>query len=115
MNNKDKIIKKLRNSSMSYLARYEVSTYQFENTLKRKMSYYENDLKEEEKKNILNLIKEEMLRRSKLLESVAKRIIDRIFEDNKSIKKAKVEISKINPPIEGDVESVSIILKRKEL
>lgn len=64
----------------------------------------------------LNLIiKEEMLRRSKLLESVAKRIIDRVFEDNKSIKKAKVEISKINPPIEGDVESVSIILKRKEL
>ena len=62
MNNKDKIIKKLRNSSMSYLARYEVSTYQFENTLKRKMSYYENDLKEEEKKNILNLIKEEMLK-----------------------------------------------------
>ena len=62
MNNKDKIIKKLRNSSMSYLARYEVSTYQFENTLKRKMSYYENDLKEEEKNNILILIKEEMLK-----------------------------------------------------
>ena len=61
------------------------------------------------------IIKEEMLRRSKLLESVAKRIIDRVFEDNKSIKKAKVEISKMNPPIEGDVESVSIILKRKEL
>ena len=47
---------------MSYLARYEVSTYQFENTLKRKMSYYENDLKQEEKKNILILIKEEMLK-----------------------------------------------------
>jgi len=55
MNNKDKIIKKLRNSSMSYLARYEVSTYQFENTLKRKMSYYENDLKEEEKKKYTKL------------------------------------------------------------
>ena len=64
----------------------------------------------------LNLIiKEEMLKRSKLIESVAKRIIDRVFDDNKSIKKAKIEISKINPPIEGDVESVSIILKRKEL
>ena len=61
------------------------------------------------------IIKEEMLKRSKLLEAVAKRIIDRIFDEHRSVKKAKVEISKINPPIDGDVEAVSIILKRKEL
>jgi len=61
-----------------------------------------------------SIIKEEGLKRSKLLEAVAKRIIDRIFNEHSSVKKAKVEISKINPPIGGDVEAVSIILKRKE-
>lgn len=61
-----------------------------------------------------SIIKEEVLKRSKLLETVAKRIIDRIFNEHLSVKKAKVEISKINPPIGGDVEAVSIILKRKE-
>ncbi|MFQ3350921.1 MAG: dihydroneopterin aldolase [Candidatus Marivariicella framensis] len=61
-----------------------------------------------------SIIKEEALKRSKLLEAVAKRIIDRIFNEHASVKKAKVEISKINPPIGGDVEAVSIILKRKE-
>ena len=50
MNNKDKIIKKLRNSSMSYLARYEVSTYQFENTLKEKCLTTKMILKKKRKK-----------------------------------------------------------------
>lgn len=61
MNNKDTIINKLRSSSMSYLARYEVSIHQLESTLKRKISYLENDLNEKEKSNIINLIKEEMI------------------------------------------------------
>ena len=61
MNNKDTIINKLRSSSMSYLSRYEVSIHQLENTLKRKISYLENDLNEKEKSNIINLIKEEMI------------------------------------------------------
>ena len=38
MSEEEKIIKKLRKSAMSYLARYEVSVYQFENTMKRKLS-----------------------------------------------------------------------------
>jgi len=61
-----------------------------------------------------SIIKEETLKRSKLLENVAHRIIDRIFNEHRSVTKAKVEISKINPPIEGNVEAVSIIIKRKE-
>ncbi len=65
----------------------------------------------------LNLIiKEEMLKRSKLLETVAKRILDRVFCEHLSVNKAKVEISKINPPIgAGGVGAVSIIVKRKEI
>ena len=57
-----------------------------------------------------NIIKEEMTVRSNLLEHVAKRIIDRIFEEIKEVTEVEVEVSKINPPIGGDVESVSVKL-----
>ncbi len=55
-----------------------------------------------------NIVKEEMAIKSKLLEHVAKRILDRIFKEIKAISKAEVSVYKINPPIGGDVESVSI-------
>ncbi|HKL91393.1 MAG TPA: dihydroneopterin aldolase [Allomuricauda sp.] len=58
-----------------------------------------------------NIIKEEMTVRSNLLEHVAKRIIDRIFEEIKEVTQVEVEVSKINPPIGGDVESVSVKLE----
>ncbi|TWO34024.1 dihydroneopterin aldolase [Seonamhaeicola sediminis] len=55
-----------------------------------------------------SIIKEEMAIPSKLLETVAKRILDRIFSEDSMVKKATVWVSKINPPIGGDVESVTI-------
>ncbi|MGJ8762270.1 dihydroneopterin aldolase [Polaribacter sp. AHE13PA] len=62
----------------------------------------------------LNLIvKEEMAIRSKLLEEVAQRILDRIFKEISRVKKAKVSVAKINPPIGGNVEEVVIILTEK--
>ena len=62
----------------------------------------------------LNLIvKEEMAIRSKLLEHVAQRILDRIFSELLMVKKAKVSVAKINPPIGGNVEDVAIILSKK--
>ncbi|RED48985.1 dihydroneopterin aldolase [Seonamhaeicola aphaedonensis] len=54
------------------------------------------------------IIKEEMAIPSKLLETVAKRILDRIFSEDTMVKKATVWVSKTNPPIGGDVESVTI-------
>lgn len=57
-----------------------------------------------------NIVKEEMGIRSNLLEHVAKRIIDRIFLEIPEITEVQVEVSKINPPIGGDVESVAVIL-----
>ena len=54
------------------------------------------------------IIKEEMSTPSKLLETVAKRILDRIFNEDDLVQKATVSISKINPPIGGDVEQVTI-------
>ena len=54
------------------------------------------------------IIKEEMNIASHLLETVARRILDRIFNEDKLVKKAIVWVSKLNPPIGGDVERVTI-------
>lgn len=62
------------------------------------------------------IIKEEMRIPSHLLETVARRILDRIFLEDDLVKKATVKVSKLNPPIGGDVEKVTIKLtdKRKK-
>ncbi len=60
------------------------------------------------------IVKEEMAVRSKLLEHVAQRILDRIFSEVNFVNEATVEVSKINPPIGGDVESVTIVLTEKK-
>jgi len=59
------------------------------------------------------IVKEEMAIRSKLLEEVAQRILNRFFKELKMIQKATVSVSKINPPIGGNVEEVVIILTKK--
>jgi dihydroneopterin aldolase len=59
------------------------------------------------------IVKEEMAIASKLLEHVAKRIIDRIFSELEMVKKAKVKVAKVNPPLGGDVEDVNITLSKK--
>lgn len=59
------------------------------------------------------IVKEEMAIRSKLLEHVAKRILDRIFSELAMVKKATISVAKINPPIGGNVEEVAIILSKK--
>jgi len=56
------------------------------------------------------IVKEEMKIPSKLLETVAKRILNRIFLESNLVTKAMVSVSKINPPIGGDVEMVTIKL-----
>lgn len=58
------------------------------------------------------IVKEEMSVRSKLLEHVAKRIMDRVFSELATVDAIEISVSKINPPIGGDVEMVSIILQR---
>ncbi|UZO82653.1 dihydroneopterin aldolase [Aquimarina sp. ERC-38] len=54
------------------------------------------------------IIKEEMAIRSKLLEHVAERILNRILKELKLITKVTIKVSKINPPIGGNVEMVTI-------
>ena len=60
-----------------------------------------------------HIVKEEMAIRSKLLEEVAQRILNRFFKELKMIQKATVSVAKINPPIGGNVEEVVIILTKK--
>ena len=59
------------------------------------------------------IIKEEMKQPSYLLETVAKRILNRIFEVDQLVTKATVSVSKLNPPIGGDVEKVTIKMTEK--
>jgi len=59
-----------------------------------------------------NIVKEEMNIKSKLLEHVAKRILDRVFLEIPLVNNAEIAVSKINPPIGGDVQSVSVVLAR---
>ncbi len=59
------------------------------------------------------IVVEEMAIRAKLLEHVAKRIIDRILKELQMVTKIEVEVTKLNPPIGGDVEGVTIIMKKK--
>lgn len=58
-----------------------------------------------------NIVKQEMAIRSNLLEHVAKRIGDRIFLEMPQVDTVEVEVAKINPPLGGDVESVSVRLR----
>ena len=54
------------------------------------------------------IVVEEMALRSKLLEHVGQRIITRCFNEIPSIARIKLGVSKLNPPIGGDVEAVTI-------
>lgn len=59
------------------------------------------------------IVTEEMKIRSKLLEHVARRIIQRILAEINQVDAVSVSVSKINPPIGGDVESVSVQLQER--
>ena len=59
------------------------------------------------------IVKEQMSKPSKLLESVAKRILDTVFVKDNRVVFCSVDIAKICPPINGDVQSVSVKLAKK--
>jgi len=59
------------------------------------------------------IVKNEMAIRSKLLEEVAKRILDRIIDEISLVTEVKVAVSKLNPPIGGNVAMVTIEMSKK--
>jgi dihydroneopterin aldolase len=60
--------------------------------------------------SICACVQEEMATPSKLLEHVAKRIMNRIFEISAIIDEVNVKVAKINPPIGGHVAAVAVAL-----
>lgn len=63
--------------------------------------------------HLQHIVKNEMAVRSKLLENVGQRIIKRIFEEIDLVDEVEVSISKLNPPIGGDVEEVCVSMRSK--
>ena len=57
------------------------------------------------------IVAKEMAIPSKLIETVGQRIINRIKSEVKFIKTARVEVIKVCPPINGDVNDVAIIIE----
>jgi 7,8-dihydroneopterin aldolase/epimerase/oxygenase len=61
---------------------------------------------------VYNLIKEEMEQKSFLLENICYRILDRLYLEFDTINKATIKVSKINPPMGGQIKKVSITMSR---
>jgi dihydroneopterin aldolase len=57
------------------------------------------------------IVVEEMEIRSHLLEHVAQRIITRVFGEIPEVSRILLGVSKLNPPIGGDVEAVTVELE----
>ncbi len=77
-----------------------------------KQSAMEDDLSKTIDYVIVNrIVEEEMAIRSKLIETVGYRILDRLKKESFELQSAKIEIKKINPPINGNVDYVSITVE----
>jgi dihydroneopterin aldolase len=61
---------------------------------------------------ICGVVKQEMEKKSKLLENIAKRILDALYLNIAGIKKATVKIRKMNPPVGSKVGSVSVVMSK---
>jgi len=61
--------------------------------------------------HLQKIVKAQMAKRSKLLEHVGQRIINEIFEQVSKATAVTVTVSKVNPPIGGDVAKVSVTMK----
>ncbi|MFH0842109.1 MAG: dihydroneopterin aldolase [Bacteroidota bacterium] len=58
------------------------------------------------------IVKQEMQKKSHLLEHIAGRILNAIFTRLEGVKKATVKVTKLNPPVGGRVNSVSVVVSR---
>lgn len=57
------------------------------------------------------MVKEEMKTSSKLLEHVARRILDKVETSFPEVESARIKIKKLNPPLGGKMDFVSIELE----
>ena len=60
--------------------------------------------------DVYKIIKEEMLISSHLLEHVAGRIVRKIKLNYPDISKIDIRLAKINPPIDGEIQEVAVVI-----
>jgi len=61
--------------------------------------------------DVNRIVTEEMAIRSKLIEHVGQRIVNRLRTELKGIRSLKVRVTKLTPPINGDVQNVAIVIE----
>ena len=61
---------------------------------------------------LYRIVKEEMEIPAHLLEHVARRICDRVGREFETVTGLRIKISKLNPPLGGEMQQVSITLER---
>lgn len=78
-------------------------------------SHFEDDLLSEtyDYSNIYRIAKEEMAPRTKLIEKVAFRMLKAIAKTDNKIKKIKIKIQKMNPPLKADIQYSFVEIKEK--
>ena len=59
------------------------------------------------------IVRREMSMRSKLVEHAAGRIVKALLKEIPRIEEVKVKVSKLNPPVSGEVERFSVEIKEK--
>ena len=62
---------------------------------------------------VYDIVKREMEITSKLIEHVGQRILDNVYTEFPQITEVGVKLSKLNPPLGGKVDRVTIELERK--
>ncbi len=61
--------------------------------------------------DVARIVQQEMGIRSKLIEHVGQRIVDRMKVELNGLIELTLIVKKLSPPIQGDVQSVSVIFK----
>ncbi|MFP4622079.1 MAG: dihydroneopterin aldolase [Bacteroidales bacterium] len=58
------------------------------------------------------IVKKEMEKKSHLLEHIAGRILDALYDHFDTIEKATIKVSKMNPPMGGKMKCVSVTMEK---
>jgi len=61
---------------------------------------------------LFRMVKEEMERPSRLLETVAEKIVNDVLQALPAVKSVELKISKLNPPIGGKCKKATVSLKK---
>jgi dihydroneopterin aldolase len=64
---------------------------------------------------LYSLVAEEMAKSSKLIEHVAGRIVSMLFVSFKKIDSVKLKLTKVKPPIKGNVNQVSVEIEKSRI